>query len=426
METTKFSVASSLKKRYIRIAPIVFFLYVVNFLDRVNLSYAISAGMFTDIGAPASSADLIAGIASALFFVAYAIPQVFTTLRVNKVGVRKIFAIAFTAWGILTIITGFVQNVPEMYALRFVLGFAEAPFYAGVMFFMGVWFIESERGVANAFFNAAIPVAGIFGGLISGEIFTVYGNNPGWRYLFIFEGILALISVVILWVVMTDFPTQAKWMSKDEINALESDLDIEEKNKALKIPWKKALMEPDVILLTLVYFFGVTALYGYSIWLPSIIKSFAHVNAASASFLSDIPYIVAAIALIFILRYSDRKGDRKKLTAIIFFIAFIGLAISAFTISNAYISFVFFTISAIGIFTFLPVFWNIPQESLTKESSAASIGLINGLGNLGGAVGPIVVGGLETVTHSFVAGVYGMALFALVAGILVLFVKHSR
>ena len=179
--------ASSLKKRYIRIAPIVFFLYVVNFLDRVNLSYAISAGMFTDIGAPASSADLIAGIASALFFVAYAIPQVFTTLRINKVGVRKIFAIAFTAWGIITIVTGFVQNVPEMYALRFILGLAEAPFYAGVMFFMGVWFIESERGVANAFFNAAIPVAGIFGGLISGEIFTVYGNNPGWRYLFIFE-----------------------------------------------------------------------------------------------------------------------------------------------------------------------------------------------------------------------------------------------
>jgi len=140
----------------------------------------------------------------------------------------------------------------------------------------------------------------------------------------------------------------------------------------------------------------------------------------------DRPYIVAAIALIFILRYSDRKGDRKKLTAIIFFIAFIGLAISAFSISNVYVSFAFFTISAIGIFTFLPVFWNIPQESLTKESSAASIGLINGLGNLGGAVGPIVVGGLETVTHSFVAGVYGMALFALVAGILVLFVKHSR
>ncbi|MEM0140352.1 MAG: MFS transporter, partial [Ferroplasma sp.] len=397
-----------------------------NFLDRVNLSYAISAGMFTDIGAPASSADLIAGIASALFFVAYALPQVFTTLRINKVGIRKIFAIAFTAWGIITIVTGFVQNVPEMYALRFMLGIAEAPFYAGVMFFMGIWFVESERGVANSFFNAAIPVAGIFGGLIAGEIFTAYGNNPGWRYLFIFEGILALISVVILWIVITDFPGQAKWMSAKEKDSLQSDLDIEEKNKAIKVPWKQALKEPDVIILTLVYFFGVTALYGYSIWLPSIIKSFAHVNAATSSFLSDIPYVAAAIALIFILRYSDRKGDRKKLTALIFFIAFFGLALSAFTISNAYISFFFFTVSAIGIFTFLPVFWNIPQESLTRESSAASIGLINGLGNLGGAVGPIVVGGLETITHSFVAGVYGMAIFAGIAGVLVLLVKHAR
>ncbi|MCL4312092.1 MAG: MFS transporter [Candidatus Thermoplasmatota archaeon] len=426
METTRVSVASSLKKRYIRIAPILFFLYVVNFLDRVNLSYAIEAGMFQDIGVRTSQTDLIAGIASSLFFVAYAIPQVFTTLQINKVGVRKIFAFAFTAWGIITIITGFVQNVPEIYALRFVLGLAEAPFYAGVMFFMGVWFVKSERGVANAYFNAAIPVAGIFGGLLSGVIFTVYGPNPGWRYLFVFEGILALISVVILWVVLTDFPEEAKWMSKPERDSLQGELDQEQKTKALKVNWKQALREPDVILLTLVYFFGVTALYGYAIWLPSIIGSFAHVNAASASFLSDIPFIVAAIALLFIVRFSDKTGDRKKLTAIIFLIASIGLALSAFTISNVFVSFTFFTISAIGIFTFLPVFWNIPQESLPRESSAASIGLINGLGNLGGIAGPIVVGGLETVTGHFVAGVYGMALFALIAGILVLFVKHSR
>ena len=428
METTRVSVASSLKKRYIRIAPVLFFLYVVNFLDRVNLSYAIEAGMFQDIGVRTSQTDLIAGIASSLFFVAYAIPQVFTTLQINKVGVRKIFAFAFTAWGIITIITGFVQNVPEIYALRFVLGLAEAPFYAGVMFFMGVWFVKSERGVANAYFNAAIPVAGIFGGLLSGVIFTVYGPNPGWRYLFVFEGILALISVVILWVVLTDFPEEAKWMSKPERDSLQGELDQEQKTKALNVNWKQALREPDVIILTLVYFFGVTALYGYAIWLPSIIESFAGVkgNAALASFLSDIPYVVAAIALLFILRYSDKTGDRKKLTAIIFFIAAIGLAVSAFTISNVYLSFTFFTISAIGIFTFLPVFWNIPQESLPRESSAASIGLINGLGNLGGIVGPIVVGGLETVTGHFVAGVYGMALFALVAGILILFVKHSR
>jgi ACS family tartrate transporter-like MFS transporter len=426
MNVTSNDVKSSLRSRYIRIAPIVFFLYVVNFLDRVNLSYAISAGMFTDIGALKSDANLIAGIASAMFFVAYAIPQVFTTLRVNKVGVKKIFAMAFGAWGIITIITGFVQNVPEMYALRFVLGLAEAPFYAGVMFFMGIWFVESERGVANSFFNAAIPVAGIFGGLISGEIFLVYGDALGWRLLFVYEGVLALVSVLILWAVITDFPYQAKWMSEKQKQSLEDALNAEQENKAIKVPWKEALKEPDVIKLTIVYFLGVTALYGYSIWLPDIIKVLGNLPASTASFLSDIPYVVAAIALIMILRYSDKKGDRKRLTAIIFFVAFIGLAISAATVFNFYISFIFFTISAIGIFTFLPVFWNIPQESLTRESSAASIGLINGLGNLGGVVGPIVVGGLETLTQSFVSGVYAMAIFALAAGILVLFVKNSR
>ncbi len=426
MNTTANNVGKSLKMRYLRLAPILFFLYVINFLDRVNLSYAIAAGMFPDLGVPKSSADLIAGIASALFFVAYAVPQVFTTLRINNVGVRKIFAMAFSAWGIITIITGFVQNVPEIYALRFILGLAEAPFYAGTMFFMGIWFVKSERGVANSFFNAAIPVAGIFGGLIAGTVFLAYGNTLGWRYLFIYEGILALISVAILWVVLTDFPKDAKWLSNDDKIALENELAKEEKEKPLKVPWKKALMERDVIILTLVYFFGVTGLYGYAIWLPSIIASFTHVGAAGASFLSDIPYIVAAIALIFILRYSDKKGNRKHLTAIIFFVAFAGLVLSAFLISNAVVSFIFFTISAIGIFSFLPVFWNIPQESLTRESSAASIGMINGLGNLGGIVGPILVGGLESYTHSFVSGVYAMAFFVLIAGILVMLVKYSR
>ena len=417
---------SSRASRYVRIAPILFFLYVVNFLDRVNLSYGIDAGMFKDIGAPASSASLIAGIASALFFVAYAIPQVFTNLQINKVGIRKIFAGAFTAWGVITIVTGFVQNVPEMYVLRFVLGLAEAPFYAGAMFFMGIWFAKSERGLANGYFNAAIPVAGIFGGLIAGVVFTVYGNDPGWRYLFVYEGILALVSVAILWFTLNDFPKDAKWLKDDQRKALEFELAREEADKPIKSSWKKALAERDVLLLALVYFLGVTGLYGYTIWLPSIIGSFAHVSAATSSFLSDIPYVVAAIALIFILRYSDRKGNRKRLTAIVFFIAAGGLALSAFLISNAVVSFVFFTISAIGIFSFLPVFWNIPQESLKRESSAASIGLINGLGNLGGIVGPILVGGLESFTHSFVSGVYAMALFVLIAGIAVLVVRNSR
>ena len=330
MENQAALLKSSRASRYIRIAPILFFLYVVNFLDRVNLSYGIDAGMFKDIGAPASSASLIAGIASALFFVAYAIPQVFTTLQINSVGIRKIFAGAFTAWGIITIITGFVQNVPEMYALRFILGLAEAPFYSGVMFFMGIWFAKSERGLANGYFNAAIPVAGIFGGLIAGGIFTAYGNDPGWRYLFIFEGILALVSVAILWFTINDFPEDAKWLKDDQKKALESELASEEADKPIKSSWKEALVERDVLLLVLVYFLGVTGLYGYTIWLPSIISSFAHVSAATSSFLSDIPYVVAAISLIFILRYSDKIGNRKRLTAVVFFVAAGGLALSAF------------------------------------------------------------------------------------------------
>ncbi len=358
----------SYRTRLMRLTPMLFYLYVVNFLDRVNLSYAIDAGMFQDIGAPPpSTASFIAGVASALFFVAYAIPQVFTNLQVNRMGVRKIFAIAFGAWGVITIATSFVRNVPEVYLLRFLLGLAEAPFYAGTMLFLALWFTKEERGLANSFFNAGIPVAGIFGGLIAGSVFTAYGNYLGWRYLFIIEGALALVSIPIFYFVLTDFPEQARWMSEEDRDALIKRLQEEQEEKPTKVPWRKALVDRDVIILVLVYFFGVTALYGYTIWLPTIISSFSHVSAAESSFLSDIPYVVAAIALIFISRYSDRKGIRKRLTATIFFVAFAGLALSAFTIRIPALSFIMFTISAIGIFTFLPAFWTIPQEALVRR-----------------------------------------------------------
>lgn len=171
---------------------------------------------------------------------------------------------------------------------------------------MGIWFVKEERGVANSFLMPQF-LSQEFWRLISGAIFTAYGNNPGWRYLFIYEGILALISVAILWVVLTDFPEDAKWLTKDEKDALERELKNEEENKPIKVSWKEALKQRDVILLTIVYFLGVTGLYGYTIWLPSIIKSMANISAATASFLSDIPYVVAAIALILILRFSDKK-----------------------------------------------------------------------------------------------------------------------
>ncbi|BCS92489.1 MAG: MFS transporter [Metallosphaera javensis (ex Sakai et al. 2022)] len=397
-------------------------------MDRVNISYAISAGMFRDLGVPKTSADLIASIASSLFFVAYAIPQVFSNLGISRIGVRRVFALAFTAWGIITILTGFVQNVPEVYLLRFLLGLAEAPFYAGVIFYLSVWFLRDERGFANSLFNAAIPVSGIIGGLIAGSFFSVFGDDPGWRYLFVAEGILALASVVIIWLFLTDFPKDAKWLSEGEkeelLNKMKAEKD-EKKRIVSHGSWKRALGDRDVVLLVLIYFLGVTSLYGYTIWLPSIIKSFG-VSASTASYLTVIPYLVASISLIFISRYSDTAGVRKLLALAIFLVAGIGLSLSAFTLKEPVVSFIFFVTSAIGIYSFIPVFWTIPTEFLSEESAAASIGLINALGNLGGIAGPIIVGFLESLTGVFTAGVYSLALFDILAGLVVLLVKKSR
>lgn len=272
-------------KRILRIIPILFVLYLINFLDRVNISYAIDAGMFQYLGIAKDQVGIVASLASSLFFVGYFIPQIFSNLGINKYGIRRIFTIAFTSWGIITILTGFVTSVTQVYVLRFLLGIAEGPFYAGVIFYLSIWFLKAERATANSLFNAAIPISGIIGSLIAGLIFSVYGDYPGWRYLFWYEGVLALIGAALAFFLLTDFPRDAKWLSNEEKLALENARKEEEVEK-IKVKWTKALGNRDVILLAIVYFLGVTSLYGYSIWLPTIISSIAKVNAAIASFLS--------------------------------------------------------------------------------------------------------------------------------------------
>ncbi len=419
----KSLIEMSRPKRLVRLLPVLLFLYLVNFLDRVNISYAIDAGMFQYLGVPTRQVGVIASLASSLFFVGYFIPQIFSNLGVNKYGVRRIFAIAFTAWGIITILTGFVTSVPQVEVLRFLLGIAEGPFYAGVMFYLSLWFLKPERAFANSIFNAAIPISGIIGGLVAGSIFAVYGDYPGWRYLFWYEGILALIGALAAYFLLTDFPRDAKWLSKEEKEALDQAMKEESVSK-IRVKWTKALASRDVILLAIVYFLGVTSLYGYSIWLPTIISNIAKVNASISSFLSIIPYIIASISLVFIARYSDRHQNHKFITFVVFLIAGIGLALSALSASIVVLSFILFAIAAIGIFSFLSPFWAVPQKSLEREGAAASIGLINAVGNLGGIVGPIVVGFLETFTGSFLPGIYAMALFAFLAGVVMLLVRE--
>ncbi|ACR42885.1 MFS transporter [Saccharolobus islandicus] len=417
-------VETSRSKRYVRLLPMLFFLYIVNFLDRVNISYAIDAGMFQYLGVSAKEVGIIASLASSLFFVGYFIPQIFSNLGINRYGVRKIFLIAFLAWGIITIATGFVTSVSQVYVLRFLLGIAEGPFFAGVMFYLSLWFLKPERATANSFFTAAIPISGIFGSLIAGVIFATYGNYPGWRYLFWYEGILAIFGGLLAYFVLTDFPRDAKWLSNDERSALEQAFKEEEVEK-VKVSWTKALADLNVILLAIVYFLGVTSLYGYSIWLPSIISFIGKVNATIASFLSVVPYVIASISLILIARYADRRQNHRFVTFAVFLVAGIGLALSAATQSIFILSFMLFAIAAIGIYSFIATFWAVPQGYLSGDAAAAAIGLINAIGNLGGIAGPIVVGFLKSYTGSFVDGIYVMALFSILAGVVTLLIRRS-
>jgi sugar phosphate permease len=293
------------------------------------------------------------------------------------------------------------------------------------MLFLTIWYTRTERATANGLFTTAAPLSGVIGGLIAGAIFAFYGNYLGWRYLFWYEGALALIGALMAYFLLTDLPHQAKWLSEEEKEEL-ARAKAEEETQQLKVKWTKALANRNVILLAIVYFLGETGFYGYAIWLPSIIKVIASVSASLASYLSALTAAVAVISLPFIARYADRKQNHKFLTVLILIITAISLVLSALTKEIFVLSFIFLTIAALGVYNYLPLFWAVPQKSLHGDAAAASIGLINAIGNLGGGiVGPIVVGALESLTGSFMPGIYALALLVFLAGIVMLLVKFK-
>lgn len=407
-----------------RVMPYLFWLYIIAFLDRANVGYA-GLTMKEDL----HFTDAILGWGQGIFFVGYFILEIPGTILVEKWSARKWIARIMVTWGILAMATGFIHSSTQFYWVRFFLGAAEAGFFPGIIVYFSHWFRYEDRAKAVALFMSAIPISNIIGAPLSGLLLGVnWLGLAGWRWMFILEGVPAIIFGVVTIFYLTDRPQQARWLPDDEREWLIGELEREKHEKQAKHGFSilQAFRHREVILLTLAYFFMVAMVYGLTFWLPPIVKKLSGSSNLVTSLLSAIPYCVGLVAILLAGWSSDRTKERRWHTALSMVAGSLGLLLSLAAQDNAALALAMLCLAAAGMYAYLPGFWALPGSFLTGTAAAASIGLINSFGNLGGFVGPYVVGYLSTATNSFVGGILYLSASALLAAGLTLALRATK
>ena len=425
LEPNKTIIADRARRRIMRrLMPYLFVLFVIAYLDRVNVGYA-ALQMKGDL----SFTDEILGIGAGIFFLGYFLLEIPGGVLAEKWSARGWIARIMISWGIVAILMGFVQTKNQFYLLRFLLGLAEAGFFPGVIVYLSHWFREEDRGKVISLFMAALPVSNIIGSPMAGLLMSAnwLGMN-GWRWLFIIEGIPAVMFGLITIFYLTDRPPQATWLPDDEREWLQGELarEYQAKQATHGLRILQAFRQRRVIMLTVAYFFIVSSHYGLIFWLPSIIKKQTGSSTLRVTLISAIPYCVGLIAILLVGWSSDRTRERRWHTALSMIAVSTGLFLAVMLQDHLALSVAMFSLAAGGIYAYLPGFWSLPTSFLSGTGAAASIGLINSIGNLGGYAGPYLVGYLSTSTGSFLWGVLYLSLSALVAAGLVLSIRDFR
>jgi D-galactonate transporter len=384
-----------------RLLPFLFTLFVIAFLDRVNVSYA-ALEMTHDL----NFSDRVFGFGSGIFFLGYLLFEIPGCLIVERWSARKWFSRIMVTWGLITILMAFIRTPTHFYLVRILLGVAEAGFFPGILVYLTHWFRSEDRAKACAIFMIAIPVANIIGSPLGGWLLGVHWLAiQGWRWLFIVEGIPAIIFGFITLFYLTDWPREARWLSPEEQQWITAELEQEALAKKAVRTYKiwEALLQPTVIQLTLIYFFAVSSIYSLSIWLPTFLKRASGMSNFAVTMLSIIPYVAVLFAMLFNGWHSDRTNERRWHTAIPLILGVIAFSLTILAGSHFWFAFACLIVAS-SANAFLPSFWPVPSAFLGESAAAASIGLINSIGNLGSLVTPSVIGYFLDKTHSFTPG----------------------
>ncbi|MGI8909108.1 MAG: MFS transporter [Rubrobacteraceae bacterium] len=401
-----------------RLIPFMFVLYVVSFLDRINVSYA-ELQMGEDLGLSAT----VYGLGAGIFFIGYFIFEIPSNLILERVGAKVWIARIMITWGIISSAMFLVTGPVSFYVLRFLLGVAEAGFFPGMILYLTYFFPARERAKAVALFMTAVAIAGVIGSPLSGFLLTLDGlaGLAGWQILFIVEGVPAVLLGFAVLAYLPNGPDDAGWLEPAERDWIKDVLDRENRIKAERGQYttRQALVNGRVWLLALVYFGIVISLYGLSFWLPRIIQDFSGYGDFVVGLLGAIPFAAAAVGMVLFARHSDRTGERRWHVAIPAFIGAIGLILTGLVGTSSVLQMAALTLAALGIYSCLGTFWTLPTRFLGSTAAAAGIALVNSVGNLGGFFGPYAVGFITDRTGSSYGGMLLLAAMITLAGILV-------
>jgi len=397
-----------------RLMPFLFLLYIVAYLDRINMSFGVLQ-MRQQLGL----SDLAVGRAGGMFFIGYFLFQLPSNLILENFGVRRWISALMVLWGIISCFMIFVRGPVSFYTMRFLLGAAEAGFFPGIILYMKRWFPASARALAVAWFMTANPLAGVVGSPISGALLGLHGAGlAGWQWMFLIEGLPAIVLGGIVWATLAENPRDAHWLQGDERTWLLEKLDSEKLTEPAisQGDFWKVLVSGRIWLLSIVYFSVSATMYGMSLWLPSVIQALSGMGYFWTSMVTVLPYLATVAVMVLVGLSSDRTGERRWHTSIPAFIAAVGLILAGYGGHSTLL-----VVSGIGVGLAFAEgmcgpFWAMATSRMEGLSAAAGIALVNSLANLGGFFGPYIIGFFRSENGGFRGGLLAIAAVLVVSG----------
>jgi ACS family tartrate transporter-like MFS transporter len=401
-----------------RLLPFVFLIYIVNYIDRVNVSFA-NLRMSADLG----FSDRVYGLGVGMFYLTYVLFEIPGAIIVERWSARKWIARIMISWGIVTILTGFVHTAGQFYAARFFLGVAESSFFPGMIVYLTHWFRLRERSRAIACLYAAVPAASLIGSPVAGWLLGVHwGLLAGWRWLFILEGIPAIVLGIVTVFYLTDWPVQARWLPQDErdwlVNELQAELQAKKKIRNYTI--MEAFCDLRILRLIFGYFLALTGALGTIYWIPTFVKRLSGFSNQTVTSLLVIPALMGIAGMLINGWHSDRTAERHWHSAIPLIAAGFMFGLLTLVRHEVPLAIACLLLGSGFLYAYYPAFWAIPTTMLTEAAAAATFGLINSIGQLGGFAGNYTIGFLNDRTHSLAASFAFIALVYVAAGSLIL------
>jgi len=404
------------------ILPIAFLLYMFNYMDRSNISYA-QLSMSEDLGISLATYGTVA----AIFFVAYVALEIPSNIVMKKVGARIWLARIAISWGIVTMATGFVQNTAQLYIARIMLGIAEAGLFPGLLLYLTFWFRNQDRGRGIARMSLAQPIALILGSLSAGWILdhVNWFGLSSWRWIFILQGLPPVLLGIWVLLYLADRPNKAKWLNKDEAKWLEDEISKDynaEDDETAHIDLT-VIKNPKVLYLAVINLLYAVGLYGMTFFLPQIVKQLnPDYSATNIGVYGSIPYVFGAIAMLLIARYSDIMGNRKVVVMGTLVVAVAGLVITMATREHANVAMFGLVLLAIGVFGYLGPFWALASEALPRAQTAVGLAVVNCIAAAGGFFGPYIIG-KTSKADDVTFGLLFPAVCMAIAVVMLIFVK---